>query len=297
VVTRIDVTLRGAGPLSDAVGAARAEADGAALEVRIDKLRADLAAWEKAPDADQGFVAARRGELADLEKERAELARTPLRVPAAGSWFVMAQVPIKKRLPCEAAVQAKKVAYDAAAGEANVKAAAGRKAPPPAPGQAGYAGGEECGYCHEEAVAFWKTTRHHDAYQTLASIGKAKNLDCIYCHVTGFGEPGGATLADHDRLRDVQCEVCHGPASLHVDADGKEKPKSLVLSPAKERCVLCHSPEHSDTFDYEAYLRDVTGKGHGEALRAKLGNGPTGQALRAAALAKAGAAIGAGCPK
>jgi hypothetical protein len=41
----------------------------------------------------------------------------------------------------------------------------------------------------------------------------------------------------------------------------------------------------------------MTGKGHGEKFRARLGEGPTGGALRKAALEKAGAGIGEGCAK
>jgi hypothetical protein len=41
----------------------------------------------------------------------------------------------------------------------------------------------------------------------------------------------------------------------------------------------------------------MTGPGHGAAFRKALGDGPTGAALRAAALAKAGAELGEGCGK
>jgi len=75
----------------------------------------------------------------------------------------------------------------------------------------------------------------------------------------------------------VQCEACHGPGSLHA-----AKPKRVkvpVPAPGKAVCDTCHTPEHSDTFQLEAYLRDVLGKGHGEKRRAALGDGPTGRAL------------------
>jgi hypothetical protein len=84
--------------------------------------------------------------------------------------------------------------------------------------------------------------------------------------------------------------VCHGPGSLHV-ADGGADTKLIQLVPTADLCAgECHTAEHSDTFDYVPYLRDVLGKGHGEAARAKLGDGPTGAELRAAGLAKAGGA-------
>lgn len=303
VITRLDVTVRGEGAFTDAIGEDRAAAEIEVLDERIARLERDVAQWEKDPSAEAAFVASQRAELDRLKAERAALANGALRVPATGSWFVMRQVGIRKKLPCDEALVAKKIGYDEAVGRANLEAAKGQAPPAPAEGAAGYAGLEECGYCHEEAVEFWNQTRHAGAWETLVKGGKQLNLECVYCHVTGFDEPGGVGLAalvaeDAEvKLHDVQCEVCHGPSSLHVDADGKEKPSSLVLSTPESRCITCHNELHSDTFQYEAYLRDVTGPGHGEKLHAKLGDGPTGRELRGAALDKAGAAIGRGCPK
>ena len=129
-------------------------------------------------------------------------------------------------------------------------------------------------------------------------MGKPFDYDCIGCHVTGWDEPGGATMAMNEALRDVQCETCHGPGSRHVDADEADVKQTIRLAPPEGQCAAqCHTAEHSDTFDRVPYLRDVLGPGHGEKARAILGSGVTGRELRAAGLAKAGAAIGAGCPK
>ncbi|RMH44800.1 MAG: hypothetical protein D6689_01405 [Deltaproteobacteria bacterium] len=302
VVSRIDLTWRGPGPLADAIGPARARAELAELDRRIAVVEADVAKFAADPAADPTFVAAQRADLAELRARRAALAAEPLRVPAEGSYFVLEQIPIRKALACDADVVAKKRAYDLAVGRDNL-ARAPAEPPPVPPGQAGYAGIGECAFCHADAVAFWRGTVHARAWETLEQLGKQYDLECVYCHVTGFDRPGGATLKtlanppEGESLRDVQCEVCHGPASLHVDADGKERPRSLVRAPPVDTCVTCHNELHSDTFDYEAYLRDVTGPGHGEAFRARLGDGPTGRQLRRAALEAAGAAIGEGCDK
>lgn len=298
-IVRVDLHLEpGAGPIVDAVGPARAASRLAELEQAIATLRPKVEAWERDPSAEAAFVAEQRKALDQMVAERDALARDPLRKPARGSWLVAANVPIKKAMPCDREVQAAKKAYDKQVGELNLAAAREEKLPPVPDGGAGYVGIEECGFCHREAVEFWKKTKHAQAWQTLVDLEKQYDRDCIGCHVTGYMEPGGSTLALNETLRDVQCETCHGPASLHVDADGKEKPKSLVLAPPEERCALaCHTPEHSDTFDYTAYLRDVTGPGHGEAYRKRLGDGPTGDELRRAALERAGAAIGEGCLK
>jgi len=302
VLAKVDLAVDPSAPagtaLVDAVGTARAEAVIAELVPQIAALERSLAGWEKDPAADPKFLAEKREELAAKRAERAALAKDPLRKPARGSWFVLERVPVKRKLPCDPKVVAAKTTYDREVGEANLAAARDERPPPVPPGGAGYVGIEECDFCHEEEVALWRRTRHARAFDTLVEVGKQWSRDCIGCHVTGWLEPGGSTLAASEALRAVQCEACHGPAARHVDADGKEKPKSLVRRPDADRCLLsCHTPEHSDTFRYEAYLRDVLDKGHGDKVREELGAGPTGHELRAAALAKAGRDVGAGCRK
>jgi len=176
-----------------------------------------------------------------------------------------------------------------------VAAAAGVKVPPPPKGQAAYVGGAVCDDCHGDAVEFWSKTRHAGAWKTLVDRGQEFDFDCIGCHVTGWAKPGGSNLAVNEDLRDVQCETCHGPGSIHVAKGGEEKPAAVWRNPPEGMCATqCHNKEHSDTFQLEAYLRDVLGPGHGEALRKQLGDGPTGGQLRKAALDKAGK-LGPGC--
>ncbi|HUH03596.1 MAG TPA: multiheme c-type cytochrome [Kofleriaceae bacterium] len=297
VVTRLDVTVRGAGGLTDAIGEGRATYKISTLSDRIAGLEQELPAMQADPTADQEFIATKQRELAELKEERASLQRQPLVVPPTGSWFTMTQIEIRKGLACDPELQQQKQALDKAIGVANLAAAQGTEPAPVPEGQAGFSGIEECSMCHAEAVTFWKGTSHARAWKTLEDLNKQLDYDCIGCHVTGWDRPGGATLARNEDLRDVQCEVCHAAGSLHVDADGSDQPRTVVLSPPEELCKGCHNPDHSDTFDYQAYLRDVTGPGHGEAFRKKLGDGPTGHALRKAALEKAGASIGQGCLK
>ncbi len=298
VVTRLDITLRDAsGPLVDAVGEARAKSEIAALGDKITRLEADLAKWKADPSADPDFVAAKERELADLSKNRATLRASPTQIPDKGSYFTMAQIEIKKQLACHPEIQQAKQSFDKAAGTANAAAAKGKKPPAPNPGQAGYAGVEECEMCHAEASEFWNKTKHFHAWKTLVDVGKELDYSCISCHVTGWDQPGGSNLAYNEPLRAIQCEVCHGPGSLHVENDGEETPMTVRRTPEESLCVTCHNHEHSDTFDFQAYLRDVTGPGHGAEFRKKLGEGPTGHELRSAALEKAGKNIGTNCLK
>ena len=89
------------------------------------------------------------------------------------------------------------------------------------------------------------------------SVGQAQRLTLVElasnAEVTGWDEPGGATLARNDALRDVQCEVCHGPGSTHVASEGDDG--TILGGPDPALCARqCHTPEHSDTFAYDAYL-------------------------------------------
>ena len=297
VVSRFELFIRDESSFQDAGGRARAEAETAELRERIPALEADIKGWREAPDADPGFLKTKEAELRELKSRRERLAREPIQRPAKGNYFTFSQVEIDRALPCSENVVEAKRKLDQAIGEANLAAAANTRPPAAAPGQASYVGAEECALCHREEVDFWKKSRHHGAWETLEGLGKQWSYDCIGCHVTGWQKPGGSNLVHNESLRDVQCESCHGPGSLHVDADGNDQPRTITRSPSESTCTGCHNPDHSDTFEFQAYLRNVTGVGHAPAFRAALGEGPTGHELRAAALKRAGTLIGEGCLK
>jgi hypothetical protein len=298
IVARFEVALRGPGPLADAIGPGAAAAKLGVLDRQLAALDADLKAFASDRSADPAFVARKQNERAQIAADRDRLKAHPLAVPAHGSYFTLEQVRIDKALACNAAVQDAVSAFFRQSGEANVKAAAKIAVSPPPRGQASYTGTESCVDCHADQAAFWTKTVHATAWKTLVDRGQQFDLDCIGCHVTGWDKPGGSNLGHNDKLRDVQCETCHGPGSIHVAKGGLEKPFAVKRGPEDDLCATqCHTREHSDTFQLEAYMRDVLGPGHGEERRKKLGDGPTGAALRKAALDKAGRALGAGCTR
>ena len=299
VISRMSITVRpGKAPLVDAIGASAAHDEIADIDAQMKTADADLAKFAADPTSDPKFVATKKQERAAMAAKRASLTSNPLQAPATGSYFTLDQIRITKELSCDLTIQDAKSAYDRAAGEANVKAAATEPALPVPAKSATYVGVEECANCHAKAVDFWKHTRHAEAWQTLVDVGKQFDYECIACHVTGWEKPGGATMAKNETLRDIQCETCHGPGSIHADKEGKEKPLSVSKGPESTLCAnQCHTKEHSDTFQFESYLRDIVGPGHGEARRKELGDGPTGHELRAAGLEKSGHTIGAGCRK
>jgi Cytochrome c554 and c-prime len=298
ILARLDVTLRGPGPLADAIGPGAAAARIAVLDKRLAALDADLAAFAADRTADQAFVAQKQQERTTLAADRDRLKAHPLAVPPHGSYLTLEQIRIGKALACNVAVQDAVSKFYRATGEVNVKAAASVAVEPPPNGQAAYTGMEACADCHAEASAFWSKTRHAAAWKTLEDRGQQFDFDCIGCHVTGWDKPGGSNLGHNSTLRNVQCETCHGPGSIHVAKGGLDKPATIKRAPANDLCASqCHTKEHSDTFQLEPYLRDVLGPGHGEARRKQLGEGPTGAQLRKAAIDKAGRTIGAGCTR
>ncbi|HTJ43005.1 MAG TPA: multiheme c-type cytochrome [Kofleriaceae bacterium] len=299
VVARIELTLRpGAAPLVDAVGPDAAVAEETRLDTEIKSLEDTISGFEKDPSADKAFVAQKKQELVELRAQRHALETQPLQAPPTGSYFTLAMVRISKKLACDKEVQDAKATYSRDAGAANVKAAASRPPIAVAAGKPTYVGIDECANCHAAQVEFWQKTPHAHAFATLEASGKQLDYECTSCHVTGWDEPGGSTMASNEALRNVQCEVCHGPGSIHAEKEGKDVPSTIARRPAPDLCAnKCHTPQHSDTFQMEAYLRDILGPGHGEKARKALGDGPTGHELRAAGLAKAGKEIGPGCSK
>ncbi len=279
--------VEGQAPLVYLAGAEALALKRARTERRIALLTSQLDGWQHDPSADAQFVAARKAELAQLQSD----ARTPATVPTpppGASYFNYALVPIRRTLPRDAKVAAILKGLDRAIGSTNFAAAQHILPPSPEPGLPTYVGRDGCTKCHKGAAEFWKHTVHATAWQTLVKVNKQYNYDCIGCHVTGWQKPGGVNMgtAEKAKLVDVQCEVCHGPGSKHVAEDGLDDPKTLIARPPDRFCAdTCHVKEHSDTFDRVPYLRDILGPGHGDKVRAKLGNGPTGHELRARALA------------
>jgi hypothetical protein len=282
--------LRGGGPLADAGGPEATDLRKTELARDLARLDEELAGWAKSggAGADPAFVAAKKSERDALAAERAKLGAAPWAPPTAGSYFTTRLVPLSRAIPRDPAIAAAMKALDARIGKVNLAAAA-----PPAPAEAGrpfYVGMDKCASCHKQAVAFWRTTVHAHAWKTLVDGGKQADYKCVGCHVTGYGEVGGTSLGHTQRLENVQCEQCHGPGSDHVAAKGLEDPPAIQRSTPSPVCTNCHNEHHSDTFNYNAYLRDILGPGHAGVYRERLGDGPTGHGLRSAALAKAKAA-------
>lgn len=100
-----------------------------------------------------------------------------------------------------------------------------------------YVGADAC-LCHVDPVQkSWRETKHAKAFELLKLVGQEKNEKCLPCHTTGFGEGGYGSPKSTVNLEGVQCEACHGPASLHTTTADKTK---IMRTPSVLVCARCH---------------------------------------------------------
>ncbi len=123
-----------------------------------------------------------------------------------------------------------------------------------------FVGSQVCKKCHEHAWEIWKKTPHSHAYRTLVDARRPSNSqydpECIVCHTVGFGYVSGyvnETKTPH--IKDVGCESCHGPASVHVKNPTnavwqmrinpwKYMPKNKREDAIDQMCQKCHDAEN-----------------------------------------------------
>ncbi len=259
-VAVLDLYVRdGSGTFADAtgleLGRKRQE-----LQGRADDLHVKIANWEKENKVAKADLDARRADLARLEAEKAEL--DVAKPPETGSYFRYTVKEIRDSLGKDAKLEEQLRAYYKRVNEANKVAFADRKPRPHDGKEPVYIGVNSCATCHDEAKDVWDKTKHAKAYETLSTQFKEFNLDCVSCHVTGYDMPGGSTVTHVDRLKDVQCEQCHGPGSRH--AMSPDKVKIPVPKPKPDMCLSCHHSPHVEGFDPKVKMEEILGPGHGK---------------------------------
>jgi uncharacterized protein YlbG (UPF0298 family) len=127
-----------------------------------------------------------------------------------------------------------------------------------------YVGSDKCQGCHKHAYHVWEKTPHHHAYQTLVDAKRPglRNYDpeCVVCHTVGFGyQTGYVDEKTTPNLKDVGCESCHGPCSVHVanknDAEWHKRINPWKYLPKEKRedaidqfCQKCHDMDNDVTW-------------------------------------------------
>ena len=150
-----------------------------------------------------------------------------------------------------------------------------------------YIGTAACGKCHPIDLQALRDSRHTRAVNLLAAPAPSLSRvpahkhgvtgidkpECLRCHTTGFGQPGGfpaaapAGAARH-AMAGVGCEACHGPGKAH--ADDPKKPGAIAkLGGTCDACSIlpicrqCHDDKNSPRFNYTEALKrakHATGK-------------------------------------
>lgn len=106
-----------------------------------------------------------------------------------------------------------------------------------------YVGIEKCKGCHPNEFNDESKRNHAKAWKILEMRGEENNLECVKCHATGTGKPGGFVSSEKTpHLAGKQCEACHGPGGAHVKdaSDLKLREKMKVSSKDNNICLECH---------------------------------------------------------
>lgn len=108
--------------------------------------------------------------------------------------------------------------------------------------EATYVPGKKCKTCHIKTFKAQSETPHAKSFENLTGAGEEGNAECLSCHTTGYGKPGGfvdaASTAD---LAGTTCQACHGPGSAHIEKGlSKEQRREAIQKTPKDACTKCH---------------------------------------------------------
>lgn len=216
-----------------------------------------------------------RQRLSELSAEETLLKKATLTIPETQRSFLWRSIPMVPELRNDSSFEKERITYNKSLKQMSLENAqeivAAQK------GKADFLGTSECAKCHANEFKAWQATAHARAFPTLVERDKEFDHKCVGCHVVGFEKPGGSvlgkyiydanihigenTLSIQKDLRNVGCENCHGPGSLH--RENPTKKGSILLSPPKDVCMECHVPEHSPRFNFDSYMKKIVVPGHG----------------------------------
>jgi hypothetical protein len=156
------------------------------------------------------------------------------------------------------------------------------------PSSAAYVGSAACLPCHKAEFATWSQQPHASPIAKLEAPLETENPECLRCHTTAFGKPGGfpadGNPADHPDLAVVGCESCHGPGGDHVVTEEPEPGTIIGLGDKCASCVVlqicgsCHDEANDPGFEFE--LQDKIERQRHGTLEAGSGKPLEGSAER-----------------
>ncbi len=208
-----------------------------------------------------------QAQLHDFDQRIAAARAVAGKAPPAGRLVAYQAVGLDWSSPVDPATAEMVRSYDAKAAESAEKLA--KEPVPPLPGQPRYVGQPACLDCHGEVHDFVAQDFHTQAWKTLEKVQKTKDLDCVACHMTGWGKPGGSAFGNLETFKSVQCEACHGPGSAHIADQQGKGPAAPLGKVTVATCKPCHSDVHSPRFAYDAYREHLLMPGHGKPQASK----------------------------
>jgi len=263
-IGRLTLNMVG-GALNFVDASAPSKAELAAVDTRIKQLEDSLKKWEATKkDAKDHAVRSARHHLASLKTQRDKLAKPRPEPPADKSWFSFVATDLPWDLPQDPDILKLMDAFDEELKKINLAQVG--TLPKAKPGEAVYVGVDTCLECHEDTQHYWDNDRHKKAWETLEANKKTFDAECVSCHVTGYGKAGGSILGKTKGREDVQCEACHGPGSIHAEADEADAKTTIVRAPTAKVCTTCHNKHHSPNFDFRTYKAKLMVPGHGKPL-------------------------------
>ncbi len=153
------------------------------------------------------------------------------------------------------------------------------------PTTASYVGSQACQSCHTKEYETWSQQPHAHSVESLERKGAANNPDCLACHTTAMGRPGGfpkdGKPAEHADLARVGCESCHGPGGDHVKPDAPRIGTIVSLTDKCGSCVIlqicgnCHDDANDPGFEFEVEKK-IEAQKHGTIVpSATRGDAPS----------------------
>ncbi len=119
-----------------------------------------------------------------------------------------------------------------------------------------YIGSQSCQVCHPEINDNWRDSRHAEAMDSLFSMSRQNDPDCLTCHVTGTAQKSATDVRWSRKghtMGGVQCEACHGPG-----ADHSRNPICFgMLAVDENTCIQCHTRFQDPSFDYHDDLYKI----------------------------------------
>ena len=119
-----------------------------------------------------------------------------------------------------------------------------------------YVAASRCGECHPKQYEFWKTTGHAKAYATLVKDKQQGQTNCLMCHTTAMGIPGGfESIEKTPQFANVNCQDCH-----RFNIEEHRRPTFKKTPVPRAACEACHTPQINDSLEigYDRMRKEVS---------------------------------------